>query len=118
MSCQAAPCGEVTTPIARGHVGQRALAAMVEEALGLEALAELLELKRGDAETGGMDEVDDELEGAGAGVEARRRPWTATWSPGLGQQVLARRLAAEEDAFQAAVVVAEGEVDVAGRGAD
>ena len=56
-----APVGEVTTPITARHVGQRPLAGGVEQALGGELAAALLEQRHQRADAGGLHRLDDDL---------------------------------------------------------
>ncbi len=61
MSRTAAPVGDVITPMRRGSARQLALARRVEQALGLQAGAQLLVLAREQAFARVLQHLDDEL---------------------------------------------------------
>ncbi len=108
-----APVGEVTTPMAERQERHLALARLVEQALGREAPAALLEQRHEGADAGGFDRLDDDLIGRFA-RKGRDLAGRDDLKPFLGLYAQARKGALPDHRVDARVRVLDAEIGVAG----
>jgi hypothetical protein len=102
---------------ARRHGGDRSLAVQLEQALRGELLAQELDLKGEDSETGRLEQIDVQLVGAVTFVN-RNSSVRGDVIAGSGRVTEPLRLGPKDDALELAVSVAKCEVTVARTGND
>ena len=115
MSRTAAPRGEVIRPTHCGKHGKRLLARGIEEALGVQALFQLIEGELQRAEADRLDVLDIKLIFAAGFVDADGAAHGDVQAV-LGTEFQAGKLGAETDAANLRAIILEREIEMAGLG--